>query len=195
MISPTSRRAALLARLPQRSEALPVFATLVFCVYSWTLYRFFYQLPSWLNYLNLGGVAIIAAYVLSFALFESAVMMVFVLALNFVFPLRIFRQRFVTQGSMVALALSAAAVLLQRKIGILYDLQLWQLVAAPFIVLAVLVMLILLAPLVYDRLTFKGSKILPRLLNEIAERMVVFTYIYVPLGLIGWVIVIIRNVW
>lgn len=182
-----------MTRLPPRREAFLVFSVLVFCIYSWTLYRFFYQLPSWLNYTNLNGLLFISAYVLSFALIESLAMLGFILLLSVILPLRLFRQRFVTQGSTVALALSLGAVLLQRQVSILYDLELWQLIAAPLLVLAGLAALILLAPLLYDRLTFRQKPLLPRLLNELAERMTIFAYLYVPISLLGLLVVLFRN--
>ena len=158
------------------------------------LYHFFYQLPSWLSYTNLSGLLIISAYALNFSLIECLVMLGFILLLSILLPLKLFRQRFVSQGGTVALTFSLGAVLLQRKIGILYEMELEKLIAIPFIVLAGLAALILLAPLLFDRLTFRKAPILPRLLNGLAERMIIFTYLYVPLSLLGLLVVILRNI-
>ena len=177
----------LKSKIPSWSELLPVFSILIFLVFTWTLYRMFWYLPSWLGDLPVWDVLIMAAYVLSFALFESLVMLGLMVLIALILPSRIFRQDFVAQASALALLLGAGAYLLQRKMGILYELSLRQLAFYPLVVLAAILVFILVFSYLFKR--FEGLR---RLVHKFAEWMTVFAYIYVPLGLLGLVVVILR---
>jgi hypothetical protein len=161
---------------------------IVFIVFTWMLYRFFYQVPSWLGYLSLWGVLVIAAYALSFSLFESLTFMGFLLLLSLIFPARFFKDKFVAQGCTVTLAASAGAVLLQRKINVLSRLEVWHIQVSALAFLILVTLLIFISSLLFERFRF-----LPRLIHAIADRMTLFAYLYVPLGLVGLVVVILRN--
>lgn len=178
----------LRSKLPSRQEGLLVLSIAVFIVFSWMLYRFFYQVPSWLGYLSVWGVLVIAAYALSFALVESLAFMGFILLLSLVFPARHFKEKFVAQGSTLTLAVGAGAVLLQRKINILSRLEVWHILVFAFAFLILLALLVFISSLLFERFQF-----LTRLVHAVAERMTLFTYLYVPLGLLSLVVVILRN--
>src|SRR4030042_5643748 len=100
-------------RFPSRQEATPVLSVIVFIVFSWTLYRMFWYVPSWLEYLSAWNVVITAAYVLSFALFQSVIVFGLICALSFVLPQKIYRQQFIAQACSIAVAMSICAFLLQ----------------------------------------------------------------------------------
>ena len=177
------------SKLPTRQEIIPVFSSIAFIFFSWSLYRMFWKVPSWLYYLNIKEVLILAAYVLAFALFESLVALGFIVLLCMFLPTRRFKDKFAIQGSTAALLIGAGAVALQRKIGVIYDLEAWQILAYPALALALLVGLILAASYIYDRF-----QPLARLASALAERMTVFAFIYAPLGLIAAVVVLLRNI-
>ena len=84
-------RSRLRARLPSQNQVFLVFSVIVFVVFSWTLIREFFQVPSWLKYMVLGDILVITAYILAFALFESLLVLGFLLMLSGVFPVKIFR--------------------------------------------------------------------------------------------------------
>ena len=176
------------SRLPQRAELLPVYSILLFLAGSWALYRFSWYLPSWMEYLSVGSVLVIAAYTLGYVLLEGALMLGLVVLASLVFPWHVFRSQFVAQGSTLALALGAGAVLVQRRVSMIYNWEIWQIFAYIGAVLIGCVLLILLAAWLYRRF--------PRLLglvNSFAERMTVFAFIYIPLGIIGLAVIMIRN--
>ena len=179
----------LRARLPSKQEVGPVFSTIVFIVFTWTLYRMFYQVPSWLYYMSVWSVLVIAAYVLAFALFESIVILGLMLFFSLVFPARHFKDKFVPQGFTIAVVMGGGAYLLQRKINVIYKLNGWELIIYPIIVLIVALILILTFSFVFDH--FRTIK---RLVNAVAERLTVFSYIYVPLSLVSLVVVLVRNI-
>jgi hypothetical protein len=176
-------------KLPSKSEITPVFSTIVFVFFSWSLYRMFWQVPSWLYYLNVWDVLILAAYVVSFALFESLVVLVFLLFLAFILPAKYLKDNFITQGSWFIFLLGVSAVALQRKIGVIYKLEIWQIIVYPVIALIVLIILTVAAAYI-----FKRYSRIARLVTNLADRMTVFAYIYVPIGLLGLAVVIWRNI-
>jgi hypothetical protein len=179
----------LKSRLPSRSEALSVLSIFVFFVFSWTLYRASWNVPSWLEYLSVWSILIIVAYVLGFALFESACLLVLVVIFALFFPRKVFKEYYTLQGGLLAGLLSVGALLLQRKINLVYRLELWQLVAYPLLGLLAAVLLVLL--LAY---LFRRFPPLSRLVAALVERMLIFVYIYVPLGVLGLLVVLIRNI-
>ena len=179
----------LKSRLPSRSEALSVLSIFVFFVFSWTLYRTAYYTPSWLEYLSVWSILIIVAYVLGFALFESLCLLALAVVFSLFFPPRLFKQQYALQGSALAAAVSVGAVLLQRKINLVYRLELWQLVAYPLVFLLAVVLLVFLLDFLFRRFPR-----LSRLVAALLERMLIFVYIYVPLGVLGLLVVLIRNI-
>jgi hypothetical protein len=176
-------------KLPSRQEAVPVFAVVVFVVFSWTLYRMFWYIPSWLEYLSIWSVLITVAYVLSFALFESCVIFGISCLFSLFFPRRIFKQQFVVQACSIVAVLSIGAFLLQRKMKLIYRLTYLKVLVYPVFILIAILILILILSYIFRRFEF-----LSRFIRVVAERVTIFLYVYVPLGLFGLLIVIIRNV-
>jgi hypothetical protein len=182
--------ARLRARLPSQNQVFLVFSVIVFVVFSWTLIREFFQVPSWLKYMVLGDILVLTAYILAFALFESLLVLGFLLLLSIVFPVKIFRDKFIAQGCSLVIVAGLGAVLLQENISLVYHLKIRELIVYPLIILLGLVILVFALAFVFDRLS-----VFQRLIEAIADRMTVFSYLYLPLGLIALVIVILRNLW
>ena len=175
-------------KLPTRQELLPVFAVFVFFGFSWALYRLFWYIPSWLEYLNIAKILAIVAYVLAFALLESLALTLGLVVFSLFFPARFFKDKFTLQGASLAALISLAGVLLQRKINLVYRLELWQLVVYPLAFLLLLIVAVLVFSYLFERLPF-----LSRLVSGIADRLTVFAYLYLPLSLLGLVVVLLRN--
>jgi len=148
----------------------------------------FWYVPSWLEYLSIGSVFIIAAYTLAFALLESLVMLGLLLLLCLAFPASRFCHWFAAQGGTLALAWSAAAILIQRKVSFIYDLEIWQVVAGLAVAVALSIVVILLTAWLFRR--FDRVR---RLVEAAGERMTIFAIIYIPLGLLGLGVVLVRN--
>lgn len=178
----------LKSRLPDKGAIIPVFSTLLFFVASWAVYRALWWLPSWLDYLNLWDVSIVLAYTLAYALLESAMLTGVFLLLALILPEHFFKEQFLSQGAALAGLFSLGALLVQRRIGVIFDLALVALIAAPLLILAGGLFLILATAYLFRRF--------PRLrifIEGLAERMTIFAYLYIPLGLIGVGVVIVRN--
>ena len=149
----------------------------------------FWYVPSWLTYLNIWSVVITAAYVLSFTLLESCIIFGLLCSLSIVFPRGIFKQQFVAQSCSIVTGLSLGAFLLQRKMRLIYRLTYLQILVYPVIILITILILILILAYVFRRFEFVA-----RFICGIADRMIVFLYIYVPLGFLGLLVVLFRNI-
>ncbi len=180
--------ATIKTRLPEASQILPAFSVIVFVVYTWSLYRMFFQLPSWLGYLSLTNVLSLTAYVLMFALFESLFLLGILLVSGALLPKSWLRKDFTVQGSTLTGVAAFGAYLVQRKVGLLYKLSPEQLLLNILLSLLGLILTLAISAFIYSKL--------PRLqgwVRSLAERMTVFAYIYIPLSILSLVVVILRN--
>ncbi len=174
--------------LPTLKDNLPVFSTVVFFVYGWALYRFFFHVPSWLYYWQIWDVLVLACYVLAYALVESLLVFTAVWLLALLLPKRWLRECFAICGTSLVALLALGAFLLQRKAAQLMEMELGQLVLYPLLAL----LAILLAAWGLNQV-YRRVPLLERLARELANRMVIFAYLYPPLSLIGLIVVLVRN--
>lgn len=172
-------------RLPNRDEVAPVFAAFIFPIFSWSIVWFFQKMPGWLPYLSIAKVLSIFAYVQAFALFESVLFLSLLVLLAAVLPTRFFRDIFSAQGSMIAFALTFWVIIFQI---VNTTTETWP--PGRLLLWAIC----LSASLMLLHLLVRRSKPVARITTAIAERLTVFLYIYVPLGLLGIAIVVVRNV-
>jgi len=149
----------------------------------------FWYVPSWLEYLNIWRVLIISAYVLAFALIESLFMAGLLVMFSLLFPRHLFKDQFIVIGSSLAALTSIGAVLLQRKINLVYRLEVWQILVYPFVFLVTIGLSVWALAYLFERIP-----LLSRIVATIAERMTGFLYLYVPLGVAGLMVVLARNI-
>ena len=169
--------------LPPRSEIQVVFGLLVFAVFSWSIRGFLYKLSAFLLYDNLGDIFGIFSYMMGIALLESAVIMLALLFLAAILPKGWFRDGFDYKASLLALVVGGAMIYLQSILTSRLP-SVRVLVAILAISLAVWIVLLFLAVKV------KRFRVI---LDFILDRISVFLYLYVPLGIIGLVVVVVRN--
>jgi hypothetical protein len=175
-------------RFPNREQIYPVLSMLLFVIFTWTLYRMFFYLPSWLDDYSLPDALVICAYVLVFSLLESLVMLGFFLIAAAILPAKYFRKEFAVQASLLTLILGASAFLLQRKMKVIYSLNLQEIIVYPVIILALIFVFIFLTSYVLNRLPE-----LSRILSSLVDRFTVFLYVYFPLSLVSSAYVIIHR--
>ena len=159
---------------------MPVLSILLFITFSWSLYRMFYFVPSWLGDFIFFDALVICAYVIVFAFLESMVVLGIFMISAAILPAKFFRKEFVALGSLLAVILGVSAFLLQRKMKIVYSLDLQQIIAYPVVFLAFILVLIFLAAFAMVRMPA-----ISRIISSIAVRFTVFLYIYIPLSLIS----------
>jgi hypothetical protein len=176
-------------RLPSRQNILGVYAVIVFLVYSWTLVTSFYKLPSWLFYLNIGQVLSVYAYAFLVDLLDSIFALAGVLFLDLTLFLALrnaeeFRSRSIIVVLVVLISSALRFMLFpdyEDISGFLTGEAVWWTIFLPL-----------------GFLTAVGiSKVrwARKILDGIAERAVVFLYIYLPLSLVSLLVVLIRNLY
>jgi len=177
----------LLKRLPDWQSVLGVYATAVFVIYSWAVFRSFWKLPSWTFVLDIWEILSVYAYAFVVAFLESIVLLSILLLIGLVLPARWWNDRF-TSLSLIWLILIEGSIMLR-----LYQIRapaLWnEFVYNQGSWWAYTFALGLLLSLVVSRIRW-----LQRCLELLAEHMVVFLYIYLPLTVISFVVVLFRNV-
>lgn len=168
-------------RLPEKKELTLALSGLTFLVFGWQLRALFYNFPAFLLSYTVGEILVIAAYMLAFALIETAVVMAFVLVLAIILPHKLFAEGFSYKSFFLFLSLGAVSVYLQYvmnnqpKIAFLarelaYGLAAW----------------ILLSLLTYF------VPVVKKIILDILDRLTIFTYIYIPLGILSLLVVTFR---
>ncbi len=173
------------ARFPTRRELLFVFAACAFPVYSWSLVAFFDKLPSWLLFLKAWDLVGVFGYGQSIALMESLLLLAAIVVLAVILPRRFFADRFVAEGSMVALCTALWAVALQINVDMVSSLS-------PKVLL--LWLSLYFVPIAALWVSIRRFKRVELVFSTLADRLVVLLYVYLPLTAIGIVVVVVRNV-
>jgi hypothetical protein len=145
------------------------------------------MVPGWEKYLGLWDIASILAYALASALVESIIVFLVLVLLRAILPTLITGQSFVAKGSVLVLANALWTVVLHNAILSGYILA-WT--AARYLLCAMLYVLSIGASwTLVHRLRSLAERI-----EALADRLSVLLYVYVPLGVLGVLIVTFRNV-
>lgn len=171
-------------RLPPRSHLTSLLASCVFLLYTWSILRFFYAAPGWLLFLPPGEVLGIFAYTLGNALLESLLVLLLLVVLAVLLPAAWFRDRLVAQGTVLLLISGFWSVVFQL---IYASNPKW----APNKMLLWSVLFVLSA--VISNLLVYRLEGFEKALDALVERLTVFLYFYIPMGLLGLAVVVIRN--
>jgi hypothetical protein len=174
------------SRFPPKRDLVPVFATVLFPVFSWSMIWFFQKMPGWQSFLDPWAILSILAYALAFALLESLIVLGLLVTLAAILPARALRTRFVAVASTLVLATTFWTIIFQ----LIFEPVIPYWGGAEFAFWFGLALLsILLTVLLVHR-----SGRAQRLISGLAERLTVFLYLYVPVGLLGLVVVVARNI-
>jgi len=175
-------------RFPDIKNITGVYAFVVFALYTWTLIVSFYKIPSWMLFFTVGQVLSTYAYIFSVNLLESLFVLLCMLGMEYTIflPLK-------NKDEFQARSIFAAAIFLASSMWRLIqfqeysdtsafvsgEMQWWLYTAAIALPISVL------APKIA---WVRGA------LQEAADRLSIFLYVYLPLSLISLIVVIIRNV-
>lgn len=175
---------ALRKRLPPFHEISSFYATIVFLVYGWTSVAVFWKIPSWFYFLSPGEIVVILAYILVSSLFESVLILFIFLLASLVLPSEWLSHRFIVRSSILIFALTFWVALFD--LSSLAQPPTWRDVISFGIGFPLTAGLgILLA----DR-----TPLVWRLILFVSDQLIVFLYLWLPLSLIGILIVILRIV-
>ena len=174
---------SFLQRLPARVEIDPVLGFLVFAVFSWSIRGFLFELPSLLLYYPLADIFGVFSYMMATALLESLLVMGLLVFAAFILPTPWFRLGFSRKAAVTVLVVGAFMIHLQNILTFQFPSVQEAAVGVGAALLLSFVLFILLAKVERFRSLF----------DNVLERFKVFSLIYVPLGVIGLVVVIFRN--
>lgn len=190
---PTSLPHSIQSRLPARYDTLKIFGIVLFAVFGWSIRGFLYKVPSFTLYFGLTANLEVLSYMLAFALLESALVMGLLLALSMALPSSVLKEGFAYKGFIVVLVATVAAIVFESwyRIDFFKDMMAGMTYPVPPFIIGILVSIALLAALFW---VFHAWPRLQRYAVIVMEQLSIFLYIYVPLGLLGLIVVLIRNV-
>jgi hypothetical protein len=175
----------ILARLPDRRAIIGVYATAAFLVYSWTLLASFWKVPSWLYFLKISEILSVYAYSLVINFGESMLLIFLALIAGFILPHRWWNAQFTSRG-VIWISVLMGSIMLRLYTNrapdywedFVYHQWAWW---GWTILLAVV-------------LDYLASRInlLRKGLENLADRLVVFLYIYLPLTAVSIIVVFVR---
>ena len=173
-------------RIPNRTELRLVFGMVVFAVFSWAIWNFIYEMPSYLLNNRWLDIVWIFQILMATALLESVIVTMGLLLLGFLFPAKLFRDGF-PHKSFVTLALAAGGMVWIRKIFAFdgYFPPMVSLYRGGIVFFVTWFALLFIIHFI---------KPLQRFVLVVEERIEVFSYFYVPLGLIGFITLLFRSV-
>lgn len=175
----------LKARLPDLKTVLPVYAVLVFVLYGWMTVVFFWKMPAWLFYLNLGEIGVIYSYGVVNEFVESVLYIFLLLMLTAALPASFLKEKFQTRGALIAIFMLGVVYLTSYLIAFqdINRVKAALFALAPFGTLDVI--------LIWASTKFA---FLDRALVSLTDQMITFLYIYAPITAISFLVVLFRMV-
>jgi hypothetical protein len=157
----------LLSRFPSRRESYLVLSVCILPIHLWTTVVMLYNIPSLVLKANVWQILGVTAYVFVIALLECLSLFGVIVLLSFLLPGRIFRERFVSLGTALAIIFPGIAFLFNTQLVVN---RAWILIPLGFVILAVLIYL------VRRPLEQVGS-------SALAERMTILSGLYLLLDM------------
>ncbi len=177
--------AVLKNRFPSLQQIIAVYGLISLIIYCWTLIWFFWKLPSWENFMNMGEIAIVLAYAMTTDFLESMIVFLMPLLICAVLPTKWFKDLFLARSSSLVISSLAYMMYISSHIASNDDSYPTSIVhLIPVIGLLILIMTFLVGRIGLLRKLFEG----------LADRATIFAYIFLPIGFISLVVVIARNV-
>ena len=163
---------------------MPVYAVIVVMLYYPTILRFFWKLPSWLLFSSLGDLFSIYCYMVTINFLESLLALLSVLGLCMILPRKWFYDYFISRGVLLTVLTLAFFIYLGSKMQPEMPFP-WGLVRQTPLFLLLIILLVF----ILDQIAF-----LRKILEELANRFIVFLYILVPISILATIVVLVRNV-
>lgn len=172
-------------RFPSLQENIQVYAVIAGFLYTWTILRLFWELPSWLKFLTVGELVPLFAYALSTDLLESLLVLAGLNLACFLLPRGWFRISFIP-GSFLLVVFGLGYLIyffsaFEKEAVHPSGLWLWS-----------IAFYVLLIPFSLFAGRIAGVKNLAEL---ISDRLIVFLYLIVPFSLLSVLFIAFRNIW
>ena len=177
----------LISRFPDKRNLIRVFSTAAFIVYGWTIYLSFRKVPSWMFYLQLDEIFSIYAYSFILDFVESSLLTLGLAFIYFFLSGNLWKGSFSSAGAPVLLIVMGSAFLhlrLHKNSNIRESF-----VNTQFLWWFITFFIAFITSFVCVRVSWLRSSF-----ENLADRFVVFLYIYIPLTIFSLAIVFVRIV-
>ncbi len=172
------------SRIPSLKQLAPVYSVIVVVIYGFSMQRFFWRVPSLINYSTIGQVGVIFSYMAVVNLLESLIIVFVPIAFSVILPGKWFFEQFVAKSILlVSLGLGYLGYIsshINTEEEFPYPLFKW----APLVFILILALVFLLARI----------KFLTKILEWLAEQLEVFLLLSLPISAMALVVVLIRNI-
>jgi len=177
----------LLNRLPGIQQIAPVYAIGVTLLYSWTIYNVIRAFATnWGMFLGMDDILGLVAYMLVGNFFESLLWIGILLGSCFLLPGNFLKDKFILRGSILTLTFLGSIMVFYLQLSdnlfvdaVLRNINKW-------VTLFTISTLVLIA-------AGEWIKIFGEIIKSLADRFIVFLYLYLPLTLLSILIIILRN--
>jgi hypothetical protein len=179
-------------RLPKKVEIREVFNVVIFAVFGWSIRGFLFEIPAFLLYLGLGDITAVLFYMLAFAFVESLIITGGLVVVSLVLPSNWFRDGFAYKGFLIILVTTVGLILFQGyyKVGFFQNLIRNDYSSFQPVLAGILIGVLALIGLFW---LFQIKPRLQHFLSKLIEQFTIFGYIYIPLGVVGLLVVLVRN--
>lgn len=160
-------------------DLLQLFVFCAFPIHVWAIVNVLRDVPSWALYLRTSELIGTVAYNLTFALFETLIILVPFVVLGMLIPKRWVSEYFVPWVGVITVGGAIAAISFQNAITSYSPKKL--LVAAIITALGVSTILVIRFPKIRN------------IVRQVGKRLIILSLLYLFLDLIGVVIVVVRN--
>ena len=180
-------------KLPVRAEVFSVFNVLIFVVFGWSIRGFLFEIPSFLLYLYLGDMTAVVFYMMAFAFLECILLTGGLVLVSLILPVNWFKIGFAYKGFLIILVATTGFILFQGYYKVGFFQNLINNDYSPFrpALIGMVIGFVVLVGLFW---LFHNRPRLQKYLSTFIEQFSVFSYIYVPLGVIGILVVFVRNI-
>lgn len=176
-------------------EISGIFSCVIFCVYSWLLLVFFWDLPAFLFYLSAGDIVGYLAYQFTFALGESIFATLFITALVFLIPAKRIKSNAVVVGSLLVFSFAIAALVFKELSEIAKWLMQTFSIDSFYAIqssVGIWVFSMLALPIISVVLASKSR--IARFIRSFIDSLYVLVMLYASLSVLSVFIVIYRNI-
>jgi hypothetical protein len=150
-------------RFPTKQESFLVFSVCIFPIHFWISIAFLYNFPSLILKANVWQMLGVLAYMFTFALIESFSLFLFIVLVSVLLPNRFIGKQFVSLGTILAIAFSVTALLLNIQLALE---RVWLILTFTGILLATLIFI-------------NNKSTSYKQMNRIAERFTVTGFLFI----------------
>ena len=171
-------------RLPARNDIFLALSVATLLIFTWELRSLFFNAPAFLLSYTAGQILSITAYMLGVALLETLAVMLTVIVLAVILPCVVLRDRFSCKASFLFIALAVVSIQLQFTMS--NQPRISYLAGKLFLAFILWLAPVLLVQFIPRFRTF---------ILDLFDRLTIFSYIYLPLGVLSLLVMVVRLIW